>query len=761
MCERLLWIAVCTVAISLPLGPAGAEGFVKTGAGGYATELPAGAKEPPSNVFKTDNVRGPLPTNRWWSSLLWTKYSQPQYAHPLAVQAGESGLRVYYPGPAISVSPVGIMAGMPGGGQDFVLGHSVVAAFPDARLDGWSDWFVTASFASEGKGMKVSYGHGGPFVYAIYEGGSPKLTFAEAPRIWSGSAQAAVLGVTVGAKHYGLFGPTGATWSGLDGKTLTCEAKGKRYFSVAVLPDKSPETLALFQRYAYSHVTGTKVEWSYDEKASTVTTKFSYTTRAHEGNEAGTVFAMYPHQWRATSAELLDKTYESVRGVMKIGCGSSFTTRAVFPGVLPSLPDQGKYDKAKLRQYLEEEARAAAPGLGDTYWGGKRFGKLATLAPIAEQLESPDDAHGRLSAGFQNQLRQRLEQWFTPTDDRGQVKNTGLFYYNRTWGTLIGYPASYGSDTEVNDHHFHYGYFVKAAAEVARHDKAWASESKWGAMVRLLIRDIADPNRDDPMFPFLRSLDCYAGHSWASGHAKFGDGNNNESSSEAMNAWTAIILWGTATGDRQIRDLGIFLYTTEMEAINAYWFDVLGQNRPKAYKPSVVTMVWGGKGVNETWFSRKPELVHGINWLPIHGGSLYLGRYPEYVRRNYEALVAEKGGANWDDWACLVWMYRALDDPQDAIRQFNARADSFPLEAGNSKANVYHWIHNLAALGHVDRTVTADCPLYAVFTDGRGRTYVVYNMEAERRTVSFSDGVTVSADGKGFTVKRRELPKEP
>ncbi len=158
-----------------------------------------------------------------------------------------------------------------------------------------------------------------------------------------------------------------------------------------------------------------------------------------------------------------------------------------------------------------------------------------------------------------------------------------------------------------------------------------------GRMVKLLIRDMASGDRNDPLFPFLRNFDPYAGHSWASGHARFGDGNNNESSSEAMNAWCGMILWGEATGDRTIRDLGVYLYTTEMNAIEEYWFDVHRENHPKSYTPSAVTMVWGGKGVDATWFSARPEHIHGINWLPITGGSLYLGRFPEYAKKNFRA----------------------------------------------------------------------------------------------------------------------------
>ena len=74
-----------------------------------------------------------------------------------------------------------------------------------------------------------------------------------------------------------------------------------------------------------------------------------------------------------------------------------------------------------------------------------------------------------------------------------------------------------------------------------------------------------------------------------------------------------------------MRDLGIYLYTTEMAAIEEYWFDVHDEISRRNITPSVVTMVWGGKGANGTWFSAEPEAVHGINWLPVHAGSLYLG----------------------------------------------------------------------------------------------------------------------------------------
>ena len=745
--QRVLLLA-CPVLL-LGLGRSFASDAVTPlGAGSYATVPPPGAKAPPETIYRTENVKGPTPTNDWCSSLSWMKYSERQYPHPLAVEAGPGGLRLYYPGPAVTANKDAIFGAMPVNGDDLILGHSGQDEFPDARLDGFKDWFVTARFAAGAKSMTVSYGHGSPFVFALYVGGDPRLTFPKPPKIWSGDEHSPVLGVSINGKHYGLFGPAGSTWTGLDGKTLTNHSGDKAYFSVALLPDDGAETLALFKQYAYSHVIDTRVNWSYDPKTSAVTTTYTFRTKAYEGDKDGTLFALYPHQWRnVRRAPPFHGEYASVRGKMKLAEGTSFKTTMRYPGVLPALPNVGGADKQRLAAYLKEEVAAAVPAVNDTYAEGKWLGKVATLIPVAEQY-GQDEAAKILG----ERLRKRLEDWFTAADAGGRLKAKGLFYYDSNWGTLIGYPASYGSDTELNDHHFHYGYFIRAAAEVARRDPAWAKDDRWGGMVKMLIRDIACGDRKDTQFPFLRNFDPYAGHSWASGDAKFGDGNNQESSSEAMNAWTGLILWGEATGDTAVRDLGIYQYTTEMNAIDEYWFDVTGENFPKDYTPSVVTMVWGGKGANGTWFSGRPEHIHGINWLPIHGGSLYLGRHPAYAEKNYAALVRENGGTDWKSWADVIWMYRALVDPKDAIKQFEAAKDKTAFEGGDSKANAFHWIYGLNALGRVDPDVTADVPLYAVFRKGRAKTYCVYNMADDARTVIFSDGFRLKTKGKGYAV---------
>jgi endoglucanase Acf2 len=714
--RRTFQIAATLVAL-LATELRAADEIVQIGTASYTTRLPAGAKRPPPIHHRGAGLRGKVPSNDWWSSLLWSSNTFAHFPHPLAVKVESSGLRVAYPGANLTANKAAIFGSMPGGTNDFILGHSAQAKFPAFTVEDASDWFVTVQFTEGVNSLRVSYGHGSPFVFATTKGGAARLTFAKAPQVWSGDANTPALGVSINGRHYGLFAPTDAKWNGVGSNVLSVES-AKNYFSVATLPDAKPETLALFQKHAYAHVTGTRVEWSYDEKSATVTTKHQFTTQLHEGTEAGTLFALYPHQWRNTAHPLQPHSYGSVRGGMKLGAGREFTTTMKFPGVLPALPKVDGMDSATFDTLLKSDFAQPVTAQGDTYWSGKQLGKLATAIPLAE-------VHGLTTRAteLRDQLKGALETWFTATNTNGMAKSKNLFYYDEKLGTLIGYPASYGSDTELNDHHFHYGYFLKAAAEIARHDPAWAGDARFGGVLKLIIRDIVSPDQDDAMFPRLRCFDPYAGHSWASGHSRFADGNNNESSSEAMNAWCGIILLGEATGDRLLRDLGIYLFTTELNAINEYWFNVHGDNFPASYPASVVTMVWGGKGANGTWFSADPQMVHGINFLPLHGGSLYLGLYPNYVEKNYGALVKEFGSDQFKSWPDVSWMYRALSDANNAARLFEAAGPAVKIEGGNTRANTAHWIYALKQLGRPERSVTADYPVYAVFQNGPTRSY--------------------------------------
>src|SRR5271156_1387565 len=107
-----LWLPCFLLAVAATRLHA-AEPIARLGAGSFTTVLPKGAKAPPETIYRTENVRGPMPTNDWWSSLAWMPYSERHYPHPLAVEAGPGGLRIYYPGSSISANKDGIFGFMP------------------------------------------------------------------------------------------------------------------------------------------------------------------------------------------------------------------------------------------------------------------------------------------------------------------------------------------------------------------------------------------------------------------------------------------------------------------------------------------------------------------------------------------------------------------------------------------------------------------------------------------------------------------------
>ncbi len=86
----------------------------------------------------------------------------------------------------------------------------------------------------------------------------------------------------------------------------------------------------------------------------------------------------------------------------------------------------------------------------------------------------------------------------------------------------------------------------------------------------LLAADIAGGS-DTGMTPRLRVFDAWASHSWASGTAPFADGNNQESTAEAVTAWAGLDLWARAAGDAALERQAVWLMSSEAAAAQAYW----------------------------------------------------------------------------------------------------------------------------------------------------------------------------------------------
>ena len=711
---------------------------VFVGQGSYTTSLPSGEVGPQNasgqNISPkiSDTFSLPVQTNDYWSSLIFPffgdAHSSVIYAHPINAKATNTGLELGYTSTHVFAANDYLYPFQ----SQLTVGVDGLNASKTV-VDSYGDWTVTALWKDGTQSLKATLGHGLPFVYFTVSGGNAIIASGSTPTIWYN--QNGILGITVDGRHYGIFAPSGSNWSGTS--TFESSLNGQDYFSVAILPDNTEETLELFRKRAYAFVTNSLVNWSYDEASATLTTTYSYKTELKEsanGNVDETLSALYRHLWLYAQEPVSEFTYESPNGSMKLFVGSEFTTRLKFSGILPSLPDQGDYNRGELLAFVQEVASETI-SVGPTYENGKAMGRFAQLIPIADQLGAITERDHFLS-----EIKKRLEDWFTVGGDQE-------YYYNDSWDVLTGYPSGFGADKEINDHHFHSSYAIRSAAVVAQYDPAWASQKNWGGMVNLLIKDANNWDRKDTQFPFLRSHDAYKGHSWASGHAAFGDGNNQESSSESMNFASAVFLWGAVTGQPEIRDLGIFLHTNETIAVEQYWFDVDNKVFPEDYPHVAIGIVWGAKGAHSTWFGADPEFIHGINLLPITSGSLYLGRHPEHVIANYEEIVAERNGQPiiWKD---IIWEYLALADPNLALSLYNADPFYTPFD-GESRAHTHHWLYNMKKMGRMDATIQANIPTYSVFANAADeKTYVAFNPGLETIQVNFTDGFSMEVPAR-------------
>ncbi len=731
-------LPVLSLLCALILGPSAVGQPQPVGQGSYSTTLPSGAVGPQnvSGASITPKVSSsfaqPVQTNDFWSSLLYPFFGDPYsnvlYAHPVNAKATSSGLQIGYTAQPIFAAADYLYPFQP----QLTVGVEGMAPFR-AVADSYGDWTVTALWEGGPTSLRATLGHGLPYVFFEITGGDARITLNGSPQIWYN--QNGVLGLTVNGQHYGLFAPTGSAWTGTT--TLRSSLGGQDFLSVAVLPNASTATLDLFRQHAYAFVTDSRVDWTYDEATADLASTYAYDTvlkQSGPGLVNETMTALYRHQWLNTSDTPTSLSYASPRGEMRLFEGNAFTTNLTFDGVLPALPDRGSYNRADLLAFVQEVAAEPLPP-GPSYENGKAMGRFSHLVHIADQLGATTERDY-----FLDQLKTRLQDWLT-------AGGAQEYSYNATWDVLTGYPSGFGADNQINDHHFHSSYAVMSAATVAQYDPDWAAPENWGGMVNLLIRDSNSWDRNDDLFPFLRTFDAYAGHSWAAGHGDFAEGNNQESSSESMNFASAVVLWGEVTGQDEVRDLGIFLHATEASAIDQYWFDVDDAVFPATYPHVALGIVWGGKGVHSTWFGADPEFIHGINILPITSGSLYLGRYPEYVTANYDEIVAERGSQPvvWKD---VLWEYLALSDPARAIGYYLADQNYEPFD-GESRAHTLHWLFNLKEMGHVASDIAADVPLYAVFRDGNDDlTYIAYNADDMARTVTFSDGYTLAVPAR-------------
>ena len=722
--------------------------IVQIGAGSYTRSFPgtdvAGRNSYPSGQPQTT---GPAslkhcPTNDWWSSLVKNDHANNLFNYPLALKTSNEGL-------VISYIPEGVYDDQ----EPIVVGLSGLSS-AKAKVYDFSDWTVTIDWTDSNNSLKATAGIGMPFLYFTKDDDS-------VVEININLGQVSIFDEVILVENarnnadFVIYAPNGSNWE-QSGNKYSSSLDGKNYWSVAMLPQTYSninDVINNLQKYAYVFPQTSTVEWSYNNDNSTVYTDFTVEVDVKEGPYFDILMGLLPHQWNNLSDESPypdEYVYSSIRGNLKMLKGNTFSTKNLFSGILPTLPSlshlSSGFNPAQLQEKIALIQNNQLDEWTDSYNEGQVMNRLIQTGRIAHET-------GNIEARDQivQTVKTRLEDWLTASSNEVAF----IFYYNSTWSTLIGYPSGHGQDNNINDHHFHWGYFIHAASFIEQFVPGWAED--WGEMVNQLIRDAASPNRNDPDYPFLRSFSPFAGHCWANGFATFPQGNDQESTSESMQFNSSLIHWGSITGNNEIRDLGIYLYTTERTAIDEYWFDMYNRNFSNSQQYSLVSRVWGNSYDNGTFWTSDIAASYGIEMYPIHGGSFYLAHNISYSTLLWNEITLNTGilnnEVNPNLWHDVYWKYLALIDPQSAIGLYNSNPNR-TLKFGVSDAHTYYWLHNMNALGQYRAEIVADWPISASFSNNGQITYVGHNYTDEDLIINFSDGYQLLVEPKKMGTNR-------
>ena len=525
---------------------------------------------PKFEVFVSDEVTRPLPTSDWWTTLMTEPFSKNLFAFPLAFRCDELGLLIDRP--EIVQTKLAVLTPFK---PDLRVGLNNQKS-DRAEAAGWGDFTVDIGFRSTDKDANwtATIGHGLPFAYAMFTGGTPEVSFLRRSEVIEATPDAIWIRVD-GKQDYGLYFVGGKANTSRFEQHSVIEFPECTYLAVAALADET--SFESFRSAAFQRATGSRVDYQYDMTRSEVTTTYRVETKTMKGESAPSYLALFPHHYKNQNLELTEQGYDSLRGRLKLVQSNEFRTTLPFHGLMPFFPEptSASYDRTRLNQLLEkvvagkelftdskdELVRQAIKTSGgvlkrnDTYFGGKQIAHISRLIPIADGSGNLDVRNKLIAA-----LRNELVDWFTATPG----EKDHYFYYDKQCGGLIGMNASFYA-YDYTDHHFHYAHFVYAAAILSLYDSDFKDD--YGPMVELLINDYNSPKRNHSKFPHLRMMDPYEGHCWANGRGGWGeeledDGNDQESSSESMHAWQAIALWGMVTGNTRLRDHGIWGYVT-------------------------------------------------------------------------------------------------------------------------------------------------------------------------------------------------------
>ena len=679
--------------------------------------------KPPQNLKPGLEGTRAIPTNKWWGNLIHRddfQKSQPIYTSPYRLEfeldVEPYGLHIAYPVSTRAMGPVnaegelelnaqgGIRFYIHGlGVQDLVFTSEALAStLPSVEVSDWDELGVHVSmFATNNPSQKItSYlTLGMAFITTTYlDNMRPQISSSHAIVSVNGQTSATTTSSKIVVKmnngqSWALYSSRVLTWSRVSGskwEVLDDSVSGPVTIQAALLNSDFPDTQ--YDAFADCQLVGTSLE---TDSASSYDLRWQTTGACRQG----LLHLALPHHnldlavvAPVPEIALVSPTKGPMRGFRTLSFPRRWHMKEdedvqveFYPPTPAPMNLMTEYRVAELLA-ADIDALWSLPKRGSYYFTGKAALKYANLCLMARDTNVVNDSDvlaskciAKLQQEFGNFLNNAWEFPLIYDNVYRGISSSAAFAQNDPW-------VDFGNSV-FNDHHYHYGYWITASAILKHLDPAWTQLSKLESMVENLLRDVVNPSTADVYFPTFRHFDWYAGHSYSHGVTPFSDGKDLESTSEEMNLYYGLYLWGKTSNVPSWQNLGELMMKVNKRSINTYFLmqDDNEAHPPEFIKNKVMGIYFDNKVDYATWFCGEPECIHGIQMIPASPINEFF-RPIQFVQEEWDQvlrhipLLTDPGRQS--PWQSLLYANVAAVDKSLAL----AKLSTVPMDDGLTRS---------------------------------------------------------------------------
>ncbi|KAG1700091.1 hypothetical protein DVH05_011904 [Phytophthora capsici] len=650
----------------------------------------------------SDLLTQPLPTNKWWGNLIHTTakdidtVASPAWSNPYALKLPKEapyGLQACYSytyrSMANEVDGV-VKYYLHAFHNDLTLSATEFESTkPDYEIYSFSDMGASVRTCVSGSDncMDSSLVNGMAFVSATYSGLTASIESEYAMTLVDDSTAGKYVIQLQNNQMWVVYSSdTSATFS-IDstGSALVSSAAYTGTLRVAILPDNTAQSV--YDDYSSCIIRGGNV--SVESRTSY---SLLWETEGNGCDSTGLLHFALPHQVEvladATTMEMSGAIvlHSTTRGQMIGQVTTSGSWKLTedeaddevdfYPA---SKPSTDIVSQINLLSTLQSDIDSDwSLNTGSWYFNGKAYQKYASLCLMAADSSIVGDDTTLLSSCLS-----KLEKLVEP-------------FLSNTLGSPLAYETAYkgivtsqvftanNADVEFgngvyNDHHYHYGYWVTASAILKKLDPSWSGMAQLENMVWTLLRDVANPSSDDTYFPKFRHFSWFLGHSYSHGVTPMADGKDEESTSEDVNFFYGMMLWGKVTEKKAVEDLGSLMLRLNARAVRTYFLMTSDNTiHPPQFVPNHVTGIFFDNKVDyATWFSAEKYCIHGIQMIPvspING----LVRTKTFIQEEWDDILSKEAIVTSVDttnaWLSLLLVNQAVINQADALAKLATAA---------------------------------------------------------------------------------------